>query len=701
MGHDPPKRRAAGPDLSTIRNIGIIAHIDAGKTTLSERLLYYSGRIRTPGEVHDGNTALDWMPDERARGITITAAATTFRWLEHRVNLIDTPGHVDFTAEVERSLRILDGAVGVFCGVGGVEAQSETVWRQADRYRVPRLAFVNKLDRVGSDFGRVVEEIRTKLGATPLPLQVLLGSEADFRGVVDVLERVALEWDEGDRGAEVRRGEVPGPLRDEVERARERVVETLVDRAPPAAADRLLQRYDRGEEIPAAELRAAIRSATLAGRVTPVFAGSALKFRGVQPVLDAVVQYLPSPLDVPPVEGTHPETGKPATRPPDPDAPFAAVAFKIFHEKYGDLTYLRAYSGRIREGEHLWNPRLKKGMRVGKIFEMHAEDKIPREDLVAGGIAAFVGLAHAQTGDTLCVKEAPILLEPPRFPQTVVSMRIEPKGAADREKLEEALRCIDREDPTFDWVVDPETGETLMQGMGELHLEIVRSRMKQEFGVEANVGQPRVGYRETASVPARAEARIEREFGGRRHYGHVVVELSPAGDATEGPRVRIAVPPEKIPKPFHPAIEDGVRSAAASGPNGYPVIMVSVTVADGSTRVPDASEIGYAMAATEAVTAALGRGHPILLEPIMRFEIQVPEIYLGGVMNDLNGRRAVIAGMDQIRDLRVLRGTVPLAETFGYTTELRSLSQGRATCTLEPARYAQVPPEVAARVLGS
>jgi elongation factor G len=690
-----------GSDLSMLRNIGIIAHIDAGKTTVSERVLLFSGRIRVAGEVHKGTTTMDWMPDERERGITITAAATSVAWRDRHINVIDTPGHVDFTAEVERALRVLDGAIGVFDGKHGVEAQSETVWRQADRYRVPRLAFINKLDAGGADFQMSVDSIREKLGAHPVVVALPWGTEGGLRGVIDVVHGRALTF-EGDAGEHVVEHPVPDDQRDALDMAREELVNEVTERAPGARAEALVERVLAGVPLTAADLQPPLRAATLAGAVVPVFCGSALKNIGIQPLLDGVVDYLPSPLDVPPAVGQAPHNAAVRVeRPSDPNGPFAALAFKVFHDRYGDLIYTRLYSGTLATGAQVWNPRVKKAERVAKIFAMHADHRDERAAARAGEIVALVGLRFTATGDTLCDKAHPVLFEPPLFPQTVVTRAVEPKSSADREKMEQTLAAFVREDPTFATSVDPETGETLVHGMGELHLEVIQSRIAQEWNLEVRMGKPRVGYRETVGQAARGESKVDRELGGRVHYGHVVVEVRPDASAIAGPVVEFAVPETTIPTAFRAAVAEGAKSSASSGPlMGYPVINVRVVIVGGSTREGDASETGYTRAAAEATRHAIETAAPVLLEPIMRFQVTVPDQYFGDVLTDLQKRRADVADVQQTRDLRVLTGTVPLAETFGYTSDLRSISQGRGACSLEPDRYVPVPEQRRRELLG-
>lgn len=686
------------PDPTTLRNVGIIAHIDAGKTTCTERILLYTGRIRVAGEVHKGTATMDWMHDERERGITITAAATTCQWRKHTINILDTPGHVDFTAEVERSLRVLDGAVGIFDGKHGVEAQSETVWRQADKYGVPRLAFINKLDATGADFQRSVDSIRAKLNANPVPIAIPWGEEEAFRGIVHVLRMKALTF-EGEHGENVVEHDIPDDLVDAVDMAREELINEVTAHAGDAG-EALMEKFLGGEPITADDFRAPLRAATLAGTLIPVLCGSALKNIGVQPLLDAIVDYLPSPPDLPPAGGIAPhDEHLRLERKPDNAAPMAALAFKLFHEKYGDLTYVRIYSGTLTLGSQVYNPRVGKPERVGKIFAMHADRREELKEATAGNIVAIQGLRWTATGDTICDKGAPILFEPPTFPQTVVTRAVEPKSAADRDKMELTIAALVREDPTFNTTADPETGETLVHGMGELHLEVIRSRMEQEFNLIVNMGKPRVGYRETVTIKALGEAKIDRQVGEKSIYGHVIAQIEPDPEAIAGPIVTIQA--AGIPQEYHAAVKEGATTGASSGPQaGYPVIHVRVTIVGGGTREGEGNETGFSQAANEAVRHALEAAQPTLLEPIMRFQVTVPEAYFGSVSTDLNARRAEISDVQQSGDMRILFGTVPLAETFGYTSQLRSLSQGRAGCSLEPDRYQVVPPDRVGELLG-
>jgi elongation factor G len=683
--------------LARVRNIGIIAHIDAGKTTVTERILFYTGKEHRLGEVHEGTAKMDWMPEEQERGITITDAATTCTWRQHQINIIDTPGHVDFTAEVERALRVLDGAIGVFDGVKGVEAQSETVWRQADRYRVPRLAFINKLDRPGAVFDKAVESLRRKLKANAVPLQIPIGSEADFRGVLDLVGRRAITWEEESLGAKVVVSDVPAELVDEVQMHREHLIESVAE-----VSETLADKFLGEQAITDDELRAGIREATISGRLFPVLAGAAFKNKGIQALLDAVVDYLPSPLDRGEVKGIHPKNEKEVVRRPDPKEPFAGLAFKIFYESHADLTFVRIYSGTLRTGDQVFIPRQKRPERVGRIFRMHANERQTIDEAQAGDIVGIPGLKLTVTGDTLCDPQHPIALESMVFPEPVISMAIEPKTLADRDKLLESLKRLEREDPTFTQRVDDETGQLIVSGMGELHLEVLKNRMLREFRVDANVGTPRVAYRQTIGRAVQAEGRVEKQMAGRVHFGHVIVRLEPARTKTHAVEVENQAPPEAIPRAFVPPILDTLRSAALGGHTlGYPIIDVRAIVVGGSFHQVDSSEIAYQQAADLAFSNALDQIGTVVLEPIMRFEIECPAEHLSAVIGDLNSRRARIAEMDSQSVPAVIRGAVPLGEMFEYATSLRSLSRGSATYTMEPADFAPVPEDVRRRLEGA
>jgi len=680
--------------LERIRNIGIVAHIDAGKTTTTERILFYTGRVHRLGEVDEGSATMDWMVQERERGITITSAATTCFWRDHRINIIDTPGHVDFTIEVERSLRVLDGAVVILSGVEGVQPQSETVWRQADRYHVPRILYVNKMDRVGADFLRVVEMVRERLGAPAVPVQLPVGSEEAFQGVVDLVRMKSILYldDLGTRSSETA---IPPEMRDLVEAYREKLLEAAAE-----CDDAVMAKYLDGQPLSEADLKRALRKGTLAGKLVPVLAGSSFRNKGVQPLLDAVVDYLPSPLDVGAVRGTNPRTGEPEERPVDEQAPFCALAFKIMTDPYvGKLTYFRVYSGTLRAGSYVFNATRGVRERVSRILLMHANHREDIPEATAGNVVAAVGLRETTTGDTLCEESAPIVLEPIQFPEPVISVAVEPKTKADSDKLSAALAKLAEEDPSFRVRFDPETGQTLIAGMGELHLEIITDRLVREFKVEAHVGRPQVAYRETIRQPARGEGRFIRQTGGRGQYGHAVVEIEPllrGGGFEFVDRITGGV----IPKEFIKPVEEGVREAMETGVlAGYPVVDVRVTLVDGSYHEVDSSELAFKIAGSLAFKDAAQKAKPVLLEPVMKVEVTTPEAYMGDVLADLNARRGRIQAMEQRQGLRVITALVPLAEMFGYATDLRSRTQGRAVYTMEFSHYEEVPATVAEQVL--
>jgi len=677
--------------LERVRNIGIMAHIDAGKTTTTERILFYTGVNYKLGEVHDGAATMDWMEQEQERGITITSAATTCYWQDHRINIIDTPGHVDFTIEVERSLRVLDGAIGVFCGVAGVEPQSETVWRQADKYHVPRIAFVNKMDRVGADFDRVVRMIRERLGARAVPLQIPIGAEDRFEGVVDVLEERAVVWDTESLGARFETREVPEDLRPALREAREAVIDAVAD-----FDEALTAKYLDGEPISADHLRKALREATLRLEVVPVLCGSAFKNKGVQPLLDAVVHYLPSPLDVPPVEGLHPKSEEPLQRHSDDNEPFSALAFKLVSDKHvGHLVYIRVYSGRVKTGQQVLNSTRGTKERIGRLLQMHANKREEREDVGAGDIVAVVGLKSIVTGETLCDPQKPVILEALVFPEPVLSIAIEPKTQADMEKLGQALERLTQEDPSFHRSVDDETGQTIISGMGELHLEIIADRLVREFGVAANVGRPQVAYKETISEAVRVEGRYVKQTGGSGDYGVVDLQVGP-GKPGSGFTFENELKGQSIPREFVPAIRQGCEEAAQSGAlAGYPVVDVAVRLLDGDAHEVDSSERSFKIAASLGMKEALEKGKPVLLEPIMAVEVVIPEEFMGGVQGDLNSRRGHITGFEMRGNSQVMTAEVPLQQMFGYVNELRSLTQGRGTYTMQFLRYAPVPDGVA------
>ncbi len=673
--------------LERTRNIGIMAHIDAGKTTTTERILFYTGISHKMGEVHDGAATMDWMVQEQERGITITSAATTCFWRDHRINIIDTPGHVDFTIEVERSLRVLDGAVAVFCGVGGVEPQSETVWRQADRYEVPRLAFVNKMDRVGADFGRVVTHLRERLNANPVVLQLPLGAEEKLRGVVDLVAMKAVVWSDDSLGSNYAEEPIPADMAEAAAAARERLLEAVAD-----LDESLMEKYLAGEALTDAEIKAALRKGTIAMKVVPVLAGSAFKNKGVQLLLDAVVDYLPSPLDIPPMHGDNPDTGKDEVRTAADDQPFTALAFKIMTDPYvGSLTFLRVYAGVLASGSYAFNSVKGRKERIGRLLKMHANKREEIKEAYAGDICAAVGLRDTTTGDTLCDEDHPIVLERMQFPEPVISIAIEPKTKADQEKLGGALARLASEDPSFRVSSDAETAQTLISGMGELHLEIIVDRLMREFKVDANVGKPQVAYRETIRKAVENETRFIRQTGGRGQYGHVVLKVEPqepgAGfafvDGTKG---------GVIPREYMPAIEKGIKEALDSGVlAGYPVVDVKATVTYGSYHEVDSSEMAFKIAGSMCFKEAAAKADPVILEPIMSLEVVTPEDFMGDVIGDVSRRRGRISGQEPRGHTQVISGMVPLAEMFGYATDLRSRTQGRATFTMQFSHYEPVP----------
>ena len=683
--------------MGKIRNIGIIAHIDAGKTTTTERVLFYTGVSHKIGEVHEGTTVMDWMEQERERGITITAAATTAFWTpthlapssadEYRINIIDTPGHIDFTVEVQRSLRVLDGAVVVFDGVAGVEPQSETVWRQADRFRVPRLCFINKLDRTGASFEKSLTSIYERLTPNAVPLTIPIGQEQAHEGVIDLLRMRAVYF-RGEHGEKVELAEIPEALREAAGRWRHTLIEKIAE-----TDEALTEKYLEGREISVEELRQALRKAVLSNRLVPVFCGSSLKNKGVQLVLDGVVDYLPSPLDLPPVKGVHLKTGAEEEREPRDDAPFSALAFKLQSDPYvGQLTYFRVYSGTLKAGSYVFNASKGTQERVGRILRMHANDREELKEISAGNIGAAVGLKNTYTGDTLSDPEHPIILEKIVFPEPVVSLKIEPKTKADQEKMGLALHRLSEEDPTFRLKGDPETGDTIISGMGELHLEIIVDRMKREFGVEANVGRPQVAYKETIKKAAEAEGKYIRQSGGRGQYGHVWLRVEPR-DRGAGFEFTDEIKGGVIPNEFIPAVEKGVKEAMEKGIlAGYPVVDMTAALYDGSYHEVDSSEAAFKIAGSIALQEAARRAGLVLLEPIMKIEVATPEQFLGEATGDLNSKRARIEGMaDQGPGIKVIDAKVPLAEMFGYVTTLRSLTQGRASFTMEFDHYAEVP----------
>lgn len=673
--------------IERVRNIGIMAHIDAGKTTTTERILFYTGMTYKMGEVDEGTAVMDWMPQEQERGITITSAATTCYWRDHRVNIIDTPGHVDFTAEVERSLRVLDGAIAILCGVGGVEPQSETVWRQADKYRVPRIVFINKMDRIGADPERAVQQIRTRVAAKPLPIQIPVGREDGFRGVVDLIERKEYDWGRDILGTDYVIRDVSEDHREEVEEKRQDMLEMLSE-----IDDGLMQKYLDGVEASAEELKAVVRRGTLDLKFVPVLYGASFRNKGVHPLLDAVVDYLPSPVDIRPVAGQHPKTGATETRPASDEAPFAGLVFKIANDPFlGNLAYFRVYSGKARVGQSIYNATKGEEEKLSRLLEMHANKRKEVREVHAGDIAAMGSSKSISTGDTLCLKNHPIVLESIRFPEPVISATIEPKTKADHPKLATTLAKLTREDPTLEIIQDPMTGQTLLKGMGELHLEIVMDRLERDFGVRANLGKPQVAYKETIQVPAEGEGKYLRQAGGKTLFGHCVLSIEPLarGSGFEFvDRTRGAV----IPREFVSEVENGAREAMEAGVvAGYPVTDLRVSLVGGSYQEDDSTPVAYKIAATMAFREASGRAEPVLLEPVMKLEVVTPDEYLGDLVGDLNARRGKIEGMEMRSGSRVVKAQVPLAEMFGYATAVRTLSQGRGVFAMEFHRYERTP----------
>jgi elongation factor G len=672
-----------------------MAHIDAGKTTTTERILFYTGVSHKLGEVHDGAATMDWMAQEQERGITITSAATTCFWKDHRVNIIDTPGHVDFTIEVERSLRVLDGAVAVFCSVGGVEPQSETVWRQADKYRVPRMAFVNKMDRVGADFRRGLQMMIDRLGANPLPLQLPVGKEDDFRGLVDLVEMRAIVWDDESMGAKFEVIDIPADMEDEVQEAREKLLEEI-----SSHDEELMEKYLGGEELSVDEIKRGIRKGTLDLAFVPVLCGSAFKNKGVQTLLDAVVDYMPSPVDVPPIKGIDPDSGEEITRPADDSGPFAALAFKIMTDPFvGQLTFFRVYSGVAESGASVMNTTKLKKERFGRLLKMHANKREEIKEVYSGDIAAAVGLKFTSTGDTLCDDKSPCLLEAMEFPEPVISIAVEPKTKSDQEKMSVALGKLTQEDPSLRVHTDEETGQTIISGMGELHLDIVIDRMLREFKVAANVGAPQVAYRETITKPVEVEGKFVRQSGGRGQYGHCWLKIEPL-EAGSGFEFVDQIKGGVIPREYIPAVGKGAEEAAQNGViAGFPMVDVKVTVFDGSYHDVDSSEMAFKIAGSMGFKNGVSKASPVLLEPVMAVEVVVPEEYMGDVMGDLNSRRGRVMGMDTRGGAQVISAQVPLANMFGYATDLRSATQGRATYTMVFDHYEQVPKAIADEVI--
>ncbi|MRR06879.1 MAG: elongation factor G [Deltaproteobacteria bacterium] len=681
--------------LEKTRNIGIMAHIDAGKTTTTERILYYTGVSHKIGEVHDGTATMDWMEQEQERGITITSAATTCSWKDHRINIIDTPGHVDFTIEVERSLRVLDGAVAVFCSVGGVEPQSETVWRQADKYHVPRLAFINKMDRVGADFFRGVAMIRDRLKANPVPIQLPIGKEETFTGVIDLVEMKAIIWDDESLGASFKVIEIPESELDLAVEYREKMIEEL-----SSNDDSLMEKYLAGEELTVAEIRTAIRNSTINIKICPVICGSAFKNKGVQNLLDAVIDYMPAPTDIPPITGVVEGSDEPVVRESSDDAPFSALAFKIMTDPFvGQLCFFRVYSGVISAGSYVYNSTKGKKERIGRILQMHANKREEIKEVRAGDIAAAVGLKSTTTGDTLCDDNKPVILESIEFPEPVISIAIEPKTKADQEKLGLSLQKLASEDPSFRVRTDEETGQTILSGMGELHLEIIVDRLMREFKVEATVGKPQVAYRETISKKVKVEGKFVRQSGGRGQFGHVWLEIEPQEPGV-GYEFVDAIKGGVVPREYIPAVDKGIQEAMENGVlAGFPVVDLKVSLIDGSYHDVDSSEMAFKIAGSIGFKDGCSKASPVLLEPIMSVEVVVPEEHMGDVIGDLNSRRGRILGMESRAGAQVISSMVPLATMFGYATDLRSATQGRATYTMTFDHYEQVPKSVAEEIV--
>lgn len=680
--------------LDKVRNIGIMAHIDAGKTTTTERILFYTGKVHKIGEVHEGTATMDWMEQEQERGITITSAATTCQWRGHKINIIDTPGHVDFTVEVERSLRVLDGAVAVFCAKGGVEPQSETVWRQADKYHVPRIAFVNKMDIMGADFYNVVDQIKKRLNANPVVMQLPIGKEDTFRGIVDLVKMEALIY-EDDLGTVIEEQPIPDDMKELAEEYRTKLVEAAAEQD-----EELMIKYLEGEEVTNEEIVAAIRKGTINVEIVPVLCGSAYKNKGVQPLLDAVVDFLPSPVDIPPVKGMLPNSDEETERKASDDEPLSALAFKIMADPFvGKLVFIRIYSGVLRSGTYVYNSTKGKRERIGRILQMHANHRSELPEMYTGDIGAAVGLKDTTTGDTLCDEEHPIVLESMEFPDPVISVAIEPKTKDAQEKMAIALQKLAEEDPTFRTYTDQETGQTIIAGMGELHLEIIVDRLQREFKVDCNVGKPQVAYKETIKKPVKVEGKFIRQSGGHGQYGHVWLELTPR-ERGQGYEFVNKIVGGVIPKEFIPAVDAGVQEAMQSGVlGGYEVVDVGVTLFDGSYHEVDSSDMAFKIAASMAFKDGMKKGDPVLLEPVMKVEVVVPEEYMGDIMGDINSRRGRIEGMEPRAGAQVIRAYVPLAEMFGYATDLRSRTQGRGTYTMQFDHYEEVPKNIAEQIL--
>mgnify|MGYP001186744477 CR=1 FL=1 len=690
---------ARSTPIGRYRNIGIVAHVDAGKTTTTERVLFYTGLSHKIGEVHDGAATMDWMEQEQERGITITSAATTCFWSgmdqqfdEHRVNIIDTPGHVDFTIEVERSLRVLDGAVVVFCGTSGVEPQSETVWRQANRYEVPRMVFVNKMDRQGADFLRVVEQIRDRLGSNPVPIQLAIGAEENFRGVLDLIKQKAILWNEDDQGLTYEVEEIPSELAEEAAHWREQLVESAAE-----ANEELMEAYLEEGELTEEQIREGLRIRTLANEIVPALCGSAFKNKGVQAMLDAVIEYMPAPTEVKAIEGTLADGETLETRSSSDDEPFSALAFKIATDPFvGTLTFFRVYSGVLNSGDSMYNSVKEKRERVGRMVQMHSNSRNEIKEVRAGDIAAAIGLKDVTTGDTLCLQDKPIVLERMEFPEPVIHVAVEPKSVADQEKMSVALGKLAQEDPSFRVSTDEESGQTIIAGMGELHLDIIVDRMKREFSVEANIGKPQVAYRETIRQEVEAEGKYVRQTGGRGQYGHVWIRITPLTDSEENFEFVDEIVGGVVPREYINAVSKGIEDQMQNGViAGYPLINVRATLYDGSYHDVDSNEMAFRIAGSMALREAANRANPVLLEPVMSVEVVTPEEYMGDVVGDLNRRRGLIDGMDENPAGKIIRSSVPLGEMFGYSTDLRSATQGRATYTMEFSRYEEVPNNIA------
>ena len=682
--------------LEKTRNIGIIAHIDAGKTTTTERILYYTGKTHKIGEVHEGTATMDWMEQEQERGITITSAATTCYWRDNRIDIIDTPGHVDFTAEVERSLRVLDGAIGIFCAVGGVEPQSEAVWRQAEKYRVPRIAFVNKMDRTGADFFGCVNQMKDKLGANTVPIQLPIGAEDKFKGMIDLIEMKALIFEENGMGVKVETTEIPVDLIEEARKYRESMIEAIADKN-----ETIMEKYLEGKEVSATELKAAIRESTLTLGILPVLCGAAFKNKGVQQLLDVVIDYLPSPIDIPAMKGINPQTGKEEERKADKNAPFSALAFKIMTDPFvGQLAFFRIYSGKLKSGSYVYNSTKNHKERIGRIMKMHADKREDIDEIYAGDICGVIGLKKTMTGDTLCDASHPIILESMKFPEPVISIAVEPCTKAEQSKLGESFNKLLREDPTFKIKSDEETGQTIMLGMGELHLEVIVERLKREFGVKANVSKPQVAYKETIKKRVEVEGKFIRQSGGRGQYGHVKIIVEPTETQGGGFEFVDKIVRGVIPKEYIPAIKKGVVEAMESGIlSSHPLIDLKVTLIDGSFHEVDSSEMAFKIAGSMALKEGCKKAHPVLLEPIMAVEIVVPEQFMGDVIANLNSKRAKINELTDRAGAKVIKALVPLGEMFGYATGIRSMTQGRGNFTMEFSKYSELPHTISEEII--